>query len=251
MKHPIRLSAFAIFGAALAGLFCWALWGLEAFGAFTGPYGIYFNRMTVALRHVTNVPAAINFDFRAIDTMGEEYILFGAVLGTLVLLRQLEQEQEMEESEPDRDVGIHQISEPSDAVRLMGLLLTGLLTLFGMYVVLHGQLTPGGGFQGGTIMGTAALLVFLTTGYQTYSRIAPSKVWEFLDAAGAGGYVAVGLAGIVCGNAFLANVIPFGQTGHFASGGTLTLLNDLVGLEVANGFAVVFNEFIVQTRRKG
>ncbi|MGH7905924.1 MAG: hypothetical protein ACREP6_04790, partial [Candidatus Binataceae bacterium] len=128
MKHPLRFIGFVIFGAILAAIFCRGLFGLEHFGAFTGAYGLYFNRVTVASRHITNVSSAINFDYRAIDTVGEEYILFAAVLGTLILLRAMERERESEEEgEEEKDFGIREISAASDAVRFIGRLLTGLL----------------------------------------------------------------------------------------------------------------------------
>src|SRR5438270_327021 len=162
MKHPRRTAVFLVCSALLLAVFCWGLAGLDSYGQYTGAYGIFFNQLTVMSRHITNVPTAINFDFRGIDTMGEEYILFGSVLGTLVLLRQLREEQE---SEGDDQAGVKEISEPSGAVRLLGLVLLVLLIMFGIYIILHAHMTPGGGFQGGAIVGTAMLLVYLTGGY--------------------------------------------------------------------------------------
>jgi multicomponent Na+:H+ antiporter subunit B len=179
--------------------------------------------------------------------MGEEYILFGSVLGTLVLLRQLREEQE---SEGDDQAGVKEISEPSDAVRLLGLVLLVLLIMFGIYIILHAHMTPGGGFQGGAIVGTAMLLVYLTGGYNVYSGISPPNLMEFLHAGAAGSYVAIGLSGLIVGGVFLSNILPLGTSGHFASGGTIPLINDAVGLEVSNGFAIIFHEFITQTRRR-
>src|SRR5207248_1823351 len=137
-----------------------------------------------------------------------------------------------EEAEGDDETGFKIISEPSDAVRLVGLVLLGLLVMFGIYIIVHAHMTPGGGFQGGAIVGTAMLMVYLTGGYHIYSGISPPNLMEFLHASAAGSYVAIGLSSLIIGGVFLSNTIPLGTAGHFASGGTIPLINDAVGLEV-------------------
>jgi multicomponent Na+:H+ antiporter subunit B len=246
VNHRLRLVVFIVFGAALLVFFGWGLCGLERFGEFTGAYGLFFNAVTVASRHVTNVPTAINFDFRAMDTMGEEYILFGSVVGTITLLRAMQGEEEAERHQHAK--GAERRSH-SDAVHLLGLVLCGVLVLFGIYIIVHAHLTPGGGFQGGAMVGTAALLVYLSAEYQTYYSVSPMELMEFGHASGAGLYVAVGIAALIFSGTFLKNFLPLGQVGHFMSGGTIPLINDAVGLEVSIGFAIIFHEFIAQTRR--
>jgi multicomponent Na+:H+ antiporter subunit B len=245
MSDRLRRNCLLISGVGLAWLLCRAVLRLPPWGNFMGAYGLYFNAVTVASRHITNVPTAINFDFRGVDTMGEEYILFGSVIGTLTLLRQMpgEAEEAREEEISGRDV------ERSEAVRLLGLIMTGLLILFGIYIILHAHLTPGGGFQGGAIVGTAALLMYLASDYEIYERLSPASLMEFGHASGAGSYVAIGMAGLIVGRPFLQNFLPFGTTGHFASGGLIPLLNGAVGLEVSIGFAIIFREFVTQTHR--
>ena len=248
MRHPLRFAAFMIFGAGVLALFCWAVFGLDRFGEYAGAYGLFFNSMTVPLRHATNVSTAINFDFRGFDTVGEEYILFASVCGTTMLLRSME--LEVDESGETPDSAVRQVSDPSEAIRLAGLALVGLLVMFGTYVILHGHLTPGGGFQGGVILGSATLVAYLTTGYAAFAKISPIEMMELGEAVGAGAFVAIGVAGMILGGSFLYNFLPLGTTGQFASAGTITLINDFVGLEVASGFAIIFHEFIVQTLRR-
>jgi hypothetical protein len=60
---------------------------LPAFGHPTSPYGATVNALLTGARHVTNMVAAVNFDVRGFDTLGEESILIGAVTGACVLLR--------------------------------------------------------------------------------------------------------------------------------------------------------------------
>ena len=61
----------------MAGLLLWAITGLPGFGKYPGPYGDLINSVAVVERHVTNVVTAVNFDYRALDTLGEEYIQIG------------------------------------------------------------------------------------------------------------------------------------------------------------------------------
>jgi multicomponent Na+:H+ antiporter subunit B len=244
MNRTIRIAVFMAAAAIVSVLFGWALLGLDRFGEYQGVYGIFFNSVTYTSRHITNVPTAVNFDFRAIDTMGEEYILFGSVVGTITLLRPMR--DEAAESGGAEFEGVQR----SDAVRLIALILSGLLVLFGVYIVVHAHLTPGGGFQGGAMIGTASLLVFLGAGGATYTNVSPMELMEFGHASGAGSYVAIGLAGLILNGVFLQNFLPLSTVKHFLSGGIIPLINDFVGLEVSIGFAIIFYEFIAQARRQ-
>jgi multicomponent Na+:H+ antiporter subunit B len=67
------------------------------------------------------------------------------------------------------------------------------------------------------------------------------------EALGAGGYVVVGLFGLVASGAFLANALPFGVAGTLLSAGTIPVINLAVGLEVAAGFTLLLSEFLEQT----
>jgi multicomponent Na+:H+ antiporter subunit B len=124
----------------------------------------------------------------------------------------------------------------------------GALIVFGIYLALHAQLTPGGGFQGGAVIGTAALLIYLSYGFGVYRKLSPKPWIELGHAVGAGGYAAIGLAGMI-GGSFLKNVLPHGALHHLASGGTIPVISGLVGLEVATGFAGIFFEFIDQLHK--
>jgi multicomponent Na+:H+ antiporter subunit B len=78
-------------------------------------------------------------------------------------------------------------------------------------------------------------------------RVSPQALTDAAEAAGAGGYVAVGLLGLAVGGAFLLNVLPLGTPGKLLSAGTVPLINLLVGLEVAAGFVLLLSEFLEQT----
>jgi len=217
---------------------------LPPFGEYRGPYGDVLNAVVVGERRATNVVAAVTFDYRGVDTMGEEFILFAAVIGTAILLRA---QRDEEEQDPSETVEGRSAPPTSSAVRVLGLALLGPIVLFGIYVVAHGHLSPGGGFQGGVVLATGALLVFLSGEYVTLRRVEPADLIDAAESAGAAGYVVIGLAGLLAGGAFLDKLLPLGEPGALVSAGTMPLINLAVGLEVAGGFVLLLTEFLEQT----
>jgi multicomponent Na+:H+ antiporter subunit B len=119
--------------------------------------------------------------------------------------------------------------------------------LTGLETVTHGTLTPGGGFQGGVVLASALYVIYLGTNYATVERFQPDALLEASDGMGASGYILIGLLGLLAGTDFLSNVVGLGVTGNLISGGTISLLNLVVGVEVAGGFAILASEFLDQT----
>ncbi len=215
-------------------------------GTTAGPYGDILNAIAVPERHITDVVTGVNFDFRGFDTLGEEYLMFASVTGVVLLLRRLKGEVERKEQDkaPGRATPLS-----SDATRTFTLGIVGLLTLFGIYIVVHGHLTPGGGFQGGVILATAPLAVYLAGSFRDFRRVTQRDLVEISEAVGAGGYAVIGLAALAAGGMFLENFIPQGTVGDVISGGTIALIDVTVGLEVAAGFVVLLTAFLEETLR--
>ena len=143
MSRRVRIG---ILGPALLGLgalFAWAMAGLPAFGDYRGPYGFVLDRVVVPLRHTTNVVMGTNFDVRAVDTMGEEFILYAAIVGVTLLLRDETRSRRAER----RTRRLR-----SDAVRLVGVVMFGGGLLVALWLIAFGYITPGGGFQGGVLL---------------------------------------------------------------------------------------------------
>jgi multicomponent Na+:H+ antiporter subunit B len=117
----------------------------------------------------------------------------------------------------------------------------------GIYVVAHGQLSPGGGFQGGVVAATALHLLYLGADYGALERIRPLGVYEVGDALAASAYVVLGLAGLLGSTAFLANsLLPYGTFNTLSSGGTVPLLNAAIGMEVACAVVLLLARFLDQ-----
>jgi multicomponent Na+:H+ antiporter subunit B len=236
-----------LFLAGAAGLAVFLLWGysgLPDFGDFQGEYGRVLNDVSVPERHITDVVTAVNFDYRGFDTLGEEFILFAAVVGVSILMRA----QRDEEERAPIEVGFGRTApRPSDAVRTLALALVGPTIVTGVYIVAHGHLTPGGGFQGGVVLATGLLLVYLAGEYALLRRAAPLPAIEVAEAVGGGAFAVIGLAGLIATSSYLENFLGLGQIGALNSAGTVPLINLAVGLEVAAGFVLILFEFLAQT----
>ena len=238
-----RLALFGVGAALLGGLLVWALVELPGFGHFDGRYGRVLAHSAVPQRGATNSVVVTAFDYRALDTLVEEMILFTAAAGAALLLRSVRQDR------PDEgDEGGGQLTGGRAASASMRWLATGLVGpvfVLGAYVVTHGHLTPGGGFQGGVILMAALLTVALGGQLALARRLRRGELIEAVEALGATGFAAIGLAGLVAGTAFLQNVLPIVPSG-LSSGGTIGLANVSVGIEVAGAFLVVLAELLAQ-----
>jgi multicomponent Na+:H+ antiporter subunit B len=244
VSRPLRLGIFGVGALGFAALLIWGLAGLPAFGDFNGAYGQALAHLAVPERGATSSVAVTTFDFRGIDTLGEEFILFTAAVGILALLRVQRASQETA-AEPVRP---QQPTAQSRSLRSFATALAPPALVLGIYVVTHGHLTPGGGFQGGVVLMAAFLLIYLagTNLRHRHPRMRPLDAMELSEGAGAGGFAVIGLGGVVLASAFLENFLPSGTPGNLISGGTIPLLNISVGLEVMGAILVILGELLDQ-----
>jgi multicomponent Na+:H+ antiporter subunit B len=244
MSDRVRLRMFAVAVAGLLGLMVWGFSGLPDFGHYRGPYGEILNRVAVPERSTTDVVTAVNFDYRGFDTFGEEFILFAAVVGVASILRKLRGERTRR---PDDDAAGRHVPDTSLPVRVTGLGLVAPTVLLGIYIVAHGHQTPGGGFQGGVILATALLLVYLSADYTTMRAVGPTWLIELAEGMGAAGFALIGVSGLAAGEAFFQNWLGKGTPGQLLSAGTIPASNVAVGLAVTGGFVFMLSEFLQQT----
>jgi multicomponent Na+:H+ antiporter subunit B len=245
MTPRVRRWIFLAGAAGLVACYLWAITGLPGFGRYPGPYGQAILRAAVAQTHATGVVSAVNFEYRGFDTVGEEFILFAAAAGMSVVLRRLHGERERPPLDEARDP---RLPPTSDAVRAAGLLLTGPTIVLGWWLASHAQTSPSGGFQGGVVLATAFVLVYLSGEFIAFRRISPVALLDAVEAVGAGGFAAVGLAAVAMGLPYLSNFLPLGQVpGAVSSSGTIALISFFVGLEVAAAFVLIVGELLDQT----
>jgi len=240
-----RLTLFAVSMLVLTAATIVVATHMPTFGSHPLPYGDAVNSLVPPARHISNMVSAVNFDVRGLDTLGEEFMLVCAVTGTVVLLRGTRGEQLT-----SRPAGMHgRLNAPrSDAQVLTGRLLGPLILLFGLYVVVHATVTPGGGFQGGVIIGSGLLLLYLCEEYRTWRWFMRSRWLNACEGGGALVFVLAGLAPMCQGAHFLQNVMPLGEFRDLLSGGLMQIVNAGVACAVLGGFALVFLEFLEETR---
>jgi multicomponent Na+:H+ antiporter subunit B len=189
--------------------------------------------------------SAINFEYRGFDTVGEEFILFAAAIGVATVLRHLRGERER----PGSSEAVDRNAPPgSEAIRLVSLVLVGPTLLLGWYLASHAQTSPSGGFQGGVVLATSFILIYLSGEFLVFKRISPADITDAVGAAGAGAFAAVGVAAVAMGLPYLSNFLPLGSTpGAVSSSGTIALISFFVGIEVAAAFVLIVSELLEQT----
>jgi multicomponent Na+:H+ antiporter subunit B len=239
MRRALGLAGLA----ALAALAVWAVTGLPSFGHPRGPYATDSVPAMVQERHVSNTVVGITFDLRGIDTLGEELILFSAALGSTLLLRAQRREGRVEEAAERAD---EQRTRMSPSLRAAGAYLVGPALMLAVYVIAHGNLTPGGGFQGGVIGAAALLLVYAAGQMVALEHVRPVALVELAEAVGAAAFVLVAIGGMVFATVAMANFLGFGTIGSLLSGGTIPVLNAAVGVEVTGAVTLIITEFLDQ-----
>lgn len=234
MSRRLRTALFLVSALGLGAMLVWGLVGLPSFGDYPGPYGDLISSLAKPQRRTANAVTAVVFDYRGFDTLGEELILLGAGSAAAMLLRETREHDVSDIVDPIR----------SDATRAVGAVAAIALLVLGLNVVAHGQLTPGGGFQGGVILAAAFLCVFLAVDYHSFHRIAPAWFSEPLEGIGAGGYIVYGIVALAIGGSYLENVLPLGTFGRLTSSGSVSLLSWASGVAVCGGFLVIFGEYL-------
>ena len=105
-----------------------------------------------------------------------------------------------------------------------------------LYIILHGHLSPGGGFQGGVLMVALVALVYLGHGYERTVETFSYHLLHTVEGCASIFYVALGLLGVAVGAHFAENVLyTHGAIGDLYSSGTIFWMNATVGLKVLTG----------------
>ncbi len=238
MRARLRSVLFFIVAPAFAALFWWSYRDLPPLGDYRGPYGYYIADLAVYERHATDTVSAITYDYRGIDTLGEEFILFASVVGVLLLFRKQPDADQQQDRFAEYDV------PGTDSIRVTMHAMVAAMVVFGIYIATHGQLTPGGGFQGGVILATAPLLVYLSGHVHTFKKTISRPLLDAAEALGAAGYAIIGATALFVGAPFLTNWVPLGQTGSLFSAGTIEWISVAVGLEVSGTIVLVMYSYL-------
>ncbi|KPJ69662.1 MAG: cation:proton antiporter [Planctomycetes bacterium DG_20] len=170
-----------------------------------------------------NIVTSVVVTYRGFDTLGEVTILFIVAIGLGAVL--------FVEKRPAGE----QKEEASLIVRTGSKVLFLPIILLGVYIFVHGHLTPGGGFQGGAVMASGFLLLYLAWPRHRAGRRTFSAVESLAGVA----FVAIGLLGVACGVGFLGNFLPLGTRYALLSAGVIPIIYVAIGLKVGAELAGV------------
>lgn len=124
-------------------------------------------------------------------------------------------------------------------VKVITRLTVGLILLFGIYIVLHGHVSPGGGFAGGIIIALSFIHLMLAYGKDVALKKLPKTVMSFFESVGAILFLSIALLGFTGGYFFL-NFISKGEPFRLFSAGTIPLYNIAISLKVGVGVFAIF-----------
>jgi multisubunit Na+/H+ antiporter MnhB subunit len=125
-------------------------------------------------------------------------------------------------------------------------LIAGMIFMYGIYVIVHGHLTPGGGFAGGVIMAGSLIVIILAYGADFLKLVKEKTGTTVIESVATTLVIMVASAGCLFGTkVFFNNFLPKGIVGHLVSAGVLPLYNIFVGVEVAASIFIIFLSLII------
>lgn len=179
-----------------------------------------------------NIVTGMILDYRAFDTFGESNVLFIATCTVLILLRNDKKKgKDSAEEEEKRD----SYYEPKNDVILQTItgVLVPIIFIFGIYVILNGHLSPGGGFSGGAIIGAGLILYLNAFGFKKTERFFTEKTYKWVSFSALTFYCLAKSYSFYTGAHHLESGIPLGKAGAIISSGLILPLNICVGMVVA------------------
>lgn len=235
MKKFFILLTLILFGAVLLS----AVAEMPPFGNPKNPPNIHIvpRYLQEGLKETgaENIVSAVILIYRGYDTMGEVTVIFTALMAILAVLGR----ENIKTSVTKVDLSP---IKPSIIVNTVVRFLVPFIILFAVYTTLHGDVSPGGGFQGGAVIAGSMIVFTVTFGLLTAISKFSLKFRVFLESAAVLSFGLVGLIGVLVGQNFLTFKISGLATpyqGWLMSGMGL-LLEICIGIAVATVFSSVF-----------
>lgn len=187
----------------------------------------------------TNIVAGMILDYRAFDTLGESHVLFVAAITVTILLRLDKKKRDPKDTkitetyvEAENEDKIYE-PEHDSILQTVALILIPVIMVFGIYVVLNGHLSPGGGFSGGAIIGAAFIMYLNAFGFEKTEKFFTEKVYKIVSVSALVFYALAKCYAFFCGANHLDSHISKGIVGHIISAGLILPLDIAVGCVVA------------------
>lgn len=192
-----------------------------------------------------NFVAGMILDYRAFDTFGESNVLFMAVIAVLMLLQR---DKKNISAAEDQEMTEDEVFDGQDSKVILqkgAKVLAPIVILYGIYVVLNGHLSPGGGFSGGSIIGAGLILYSAANGHKKMQTFFTIKTLTKISVACLLTYCGCKSYSFFTGANHVGWEIPKGTPGDILSSGFILPLNICVGLVVActmYGFYALFTK---------
>lgn len=181
-----------------------------------------------------NIVTGMILDYRAFDTFGESCVLFIGSCCVLVLLR-LDSDSKNESIRKMIAESNDRHYEPKNDLILQkcACVLVPVIMIFGIYIVLNGHLSPGGGFSGGAVLGSGFILYLNAFGYEKMGKLFTEKLYKRTTLCALTFYCLAKSYSFFTGANHMNSGIPLGTPGAILSSGLILPLNICVGLVVA------------------
>ncbi|MCQ2524388.1 MAG: hypothetical protein MJ123_08610 [Lachnospiraceae bacterium] len=175
-----------------------------------------------------NIVTGMILDYRAFDTLGESHVLFIATITVLILLRNNKKKATIAQ------ISDRRFEPKNDSILQLGAkILVPVIFVFGIYVVLNGHISPGGGFSGGAIIGAGLILYVSAFGFEKTEKFFTERTYKVISFAALATYCIAKSYSFYTGANHIHSIIPLGQPGAILSSGLILILNICVGMVVA------------------
>lgn len=137
-------------------------------------------------------------------------------------------------------------------VKKVAQLLAGPVFLYGIYIITHGHLTPGGGFAGGVIIAGSLILLVLAFGSDVMKLYRREEGTSVVESSAILSFVLIAAAAMLIGTrVFFTNFLPKGIVGNLISAGVIPIYNIVVGIEVAAAIFTIFLALVIYKEESG
>jgi multicomponent Na+:H+ antiporter subunit B len=177
-----------------------------------------------------NIVSSIVVNYRAFDTLGEILVLFASAGGVGLLAFGRRRKEYFKAS---------LISNTALPV------ISFVAIVVGSTIILHGHLTPGGGFPGGALIASGIILMALVS-----KNFIQNKIFLVLETISGLAILIVALLGFYLKGQLLENFFPSGKVGDLLSSGIVLLLYLLIGVKVASEITSISNYFISGSKKE-
>lgn len=173
-----------------------------------------------------NAVTGIVTGYRSFDTLGEVTVLFISALGVSLMIG-------------TNDPWMKR-SQSGFILRVGSKAILPILMIVGVYIITHGHLSPGGGFQGGAMIASAMLLVSLSD----HDFMPKIKAFKILEGLSGTIYIVIGLVGMILMGHFLQNIDQTGTIGELFSAGLIPVVYLFIGLKVGSELTGIISDFM-------